>query len=97
VQHQAELGRYRVTIRVAAGAMAELRWRLGSRIRGRQDDMNGSACEDLDLTFDSLEDAREKLLGLGRAVEVLHPPALRLSIRDYAEQVLALYEGREGG
>jgi predicted DNA-binding transcriptional regulator YafY len=45
----------------------------------------------LELTFESFEAARDRLLGLGRAVEVLSPAALRTSIVDYARQVLDLY------
>lgn len=41
--------------------------------------------------FESLEAARRLLLGLGRAVEVLEPEALRDSMRDYAEQILSVY------
>jgi predicted DNA-binding transcriptional regulator YafY len=94
-EHQAELVRYRVTVRVRPGSMAELRWRLGSRVRagsqpGAGANVDGGEC--LDLTFESLEEAREKLLGLGRGVEVIHPFALRRSVRDYAAQVLAVYD-----
>ena len=45
----------------------------------------------VELTFASLEAARARLLGLGRVVEVLEPRALRASVRDYAEQIVALY------
>ncbi|MFZ6031048.1 MAG: helix-turn-helix transcriptional regulator [Chloroflexota bacterium] len=43
------------------------------------------------LEFESLEAARECLLGLGGAVEVLEPEALRLSMADFARQILARY------
>ncbi len=45
----------------------------------------------LELVFESLAEARTRLLGLGRAAEVLQPPELRLSICDYAEQIAAFY------
>jgi len=45
----------------------------------------------LTLPFDSLEAARARLLGLGAAVEVLAPLPLRLSMADYAAQIVALY------
>lgn len=45
----------------------------------------------LRLAFPSFEDARRSLLGYGRAVEVLEPPALRRSMLDYAEQIIDLY------
>lgn len=47
------------------------------------------------LPFETLEAARTRLLGLGRAVEVLAPLALRMSLIDYARQVVALYNEKE--
>ena len=46
----------------------------------------------LDLPFDSFVAARSHLLGLGRAVEVLEPEALRKSLVDFAEQILGFYK-----
>jgi predicted DNA-binding transcriptional regulator YafY len=45
----------------------------------------------LTLSFERLEVARECILGLGRAVEVLEPEALRQSVADFAAQIVALY------
>jgi predicted DNA-binding transcriptional regulator YafY len=45
----------------------------------------------LDLPFDSLDAARARLLGLGSAVEVLAPTALRRSMIDFAEQIASVY------
>jgi predicted DNA-binding transcriptional regulator YafY len=45
----------------------------------------------LDLPFESLAVARTRLLGLGRAVEVLEPEALRLSVLDFAGQIIQRY------
>jgi len=47
------------------------------------------------LTFESFEVARTRLLGFGSAVEVLEPLTLRLSIADYAEQIIGLYMKQE--
>lgn len=47
------------------------------------------------LVFDSLESARERILGFGRAIEVLAPEPLRLSVADFAAQVAALYRQSE--
>jgi len=44
------------------------------------------------LTFNSFEAARTRLLGFGRAVEVIEPLALRMSILDHARQIVNLYE-----
>jgi predicted DNA-binding transcriptional regulator YafY len=48
----------------------------------------------LELLFESLPAARTRLLGLGRAVEVLEPEALRNSLVDYAEQIVGFYRER---
>ena len=40
------------------------------------------------LSFDSLEDARDHILKLGRAAKVLEPKALRDSVLDYAIQIV---------
>jgi predicted DNA-binding transcriptional regulator YafY len=45
----------------------------------------------LTLSFNHFDMARDRLLALGRAVEVLDPPELRLAILDYAEQIASLY------
>ena len=46
----------------------------------------------LDLPFDSFVTARTRLLGLGRAVEVLEPESLRKSLIDFAEQIVGFYK-----
>ncbi|MBG0787775.1 MAG: YafY family transcriptional regulator [Anaerolineaceae bacterium] len=46
----------------------------------------------IDVTFESFEAAREKVLGLGCGVRVVAPLALRLSVLDYAEQIVKLYQ-----
>ena len=45
----------------------------------------------MEVSFASLPDARRVLIGLGGAVEVLEPEALRFSLADYARQVLERY------
>ena len=44
-----------------------------------------------EIRFGSLEEARSRLLRLGGAVEVVEPIALRYSLKDYAEQIIAVY------
>ena len=43
------------------------------------------------LPFESFNTARSRLLGLGRAVEVLEPETLRKSIIDFARQIVDFY------
>jgi predicted DNA-binding transcriptional regulator YafY len=47
----------------------------------------------LELSFESLEAARTRLLALGAGVEILSPRALRESILDYGSQIVRLYSG----
>lgn len=46
----------------------------------------------LTLPFETLEDARERILGFGGAMEVLGPRPLRDSVRDCAAQIMAVYD-----
>lgn len=46
------------------------------------------------LHFGSLEMAREALLPLGASVEVLEPDVLRLTIHDFAKQIVGVYENK---
>lgn len=48
----------------------------------------------LTLSFESFESARAQILGWGRAVEVLEPGSLRLSVVDFAQQVVEFYQNR---
>jgi predicted DNA-binding transcriptional regulator YafY len=45
------------------------------------------------LPFESLEDARSRILGFGGAIEVLEPQALLESVLDFAAQITARYRG----
>lgn len=49
---------------------------------------------ELTLTFEDFFSARERLLGFGRAVEVLAPLPLRESVADFAKQIVSLYRER---
>ena len=46
----------------------------------------------LTLPFENFYSARDRILGLGAAIEVLEPLALRLSVIDYAEQIINFYD-----
>ena len=94
---------YVVTLRVAPGFLAELPVTFGDLARdqiARAGPPDARGWLTLQLPFESLEAARARILGFGRGVEVLGPHALRRSIADYAEQIMALYaadasEGKE--
>jgi len=81
------------TVRVSPALAVELPLHFGDRIR----DQIAAASPDAEgrltviLPFDTFESARSRLLGFGRAVEVLTPLALRLSLADHAAQIAAMY------
>jgi predicted DNA-binding transcriptional regulator YafY len=56
---------------------------------------DGEGCASVTLPFENLEEAGNRLLGLGRAVEVLEPGRLRLSIVDSATRILSLDQRKQ--
>ena len=82
-------------VRVSLDALPLLGEYVGDRARGelvRSHPADESGWVTLDLPFDSFIAARSRLLGLGRAVEVLEPEALRKSLIDFAEQIVGFYK-----
>jgi predicted DNA-binding transcriptional regulator YafY len=86
---------YPILVRVAPHFVQYLPHYFGNPVREKVEHA-GSPDEEgwikLRLMFDSLEEARDRILGFGRAVEVLEPEALRRSIIDYATQILQFYQ-----
>jgi hypothetical protein len=82
-----------VTVRVAPSFLHALPRYFGERIRDKlaQERPDAEGETTLKLFCESLEAARERILALGRGVEVSEPLALRRSVLDYAEQIVALY------
>jgi len=60
------------------------------QVAGQPDDMGWIT---LEIPFEYHEQALERLLPLGGAIQVLEPIALRYSIKDYAQQILGVYSG----
>jgi predicted DNA-binding transcriptional regulator YafY len=86
---------YPVTVRVAPGLIPFHRQVFGDGAHcliQQADPPDETGWMTLALLFESLEAARERLLGLGGAVEVLEPLALRLSVADFAAQTVAQYQ-----
>ncbi len=86
---------FQARVRVAAEALSFLGEYVGDRARSQ---ITSSHVPDadgwvtLDLPFESFVAARSRLLGLGRAVEVLEPESLRRSLVDFAEQIVDFYK-----
>jgi predicted DNA-binding transcriptional regulator YafY len=49
----------------------------------------------LTLPFEDIHSARGRILGFGRAVDVLEPEALRKSVIDFAEQIVGFYRDQD--
>mgnify|MGYP001051279298 CR=1 FL=1 len=90
--------RYPVLVRVAPEFLPILGRYLPDITYQLADEATGEYQEwrTLHLYFDSLEAARGRLLGLGRAVEVVEPLPLRLSLLDFAEQIVDFYHNKTG-
>jgi len=85
---------YPVTARVSPGLLPLLPLYFGDRIRAQiasAGPPDGDGWITLTLPFERIETARERILGFGRAVEVLAPEALRLSVIDFARQIAGFY------
>jgi predicted DNA-binding transcriptional regulator YafY len=83
-----------VTVRVAPAFIPYLPLHFGESIREQIDRAgppDGEGWTTLTLPFEVLEDARDRILSFGGAVEVLDPPAVRNSVLAYAAQTVALY------
>lgn len=85
---------YPVLVRISPKTLPFLPTIFGDEI---QEELNEAEVSDsnswitLELPFEFHDQALERLLPLGGSVEVLEPWALRCSIKDYAEQILAVY------
>lgn len=85
---------FAATTRISPRLLPELPRLFGDRVRDRIAQAGPADAEGwiiLDLAFESLEAARDRLLSLGGGVEVLAPQALRASLLDYAQQIAVLY------
>ncbi len=85
---------YPVTARVSPDLVRYLPLFFGDRIRAAIDGAGPPDDEGwitLTLPFERLETARERILGFGRAIEVLEPEPLRWSVIDFAQQIVGFY------
>ncbi len=83
--------RYPVKVRAAPGVLPRLEAYRNKDSQVQTGEPAELEWVTLNLSFESLEEARSQLLAFGGAVEVLAPAALRLSIQDYAVQISTRY------
>ena len=92
---EAEQGRphYPVKVRVVPELLPHLQRFFGDSVRElvRKAESQDEEWITLTLPFETFFAARGRILGYGRAIEVLEPEALRLSIMDFASQITTLY------
>lgn len=87
-------GTFDVQVRIAPQMLEHLPQYLGRHVTVTPlppERPDPAGWQTLRLTFETLYEARRRLLTLGGMVEVLEPPELRWSIADYAEQIGKLY------
>jgi predicted DNA-binding transcriptional regulator YafY len=85
---------YPVTVRIAPDLAPYLPQYFGERVRdtiAQAGPPDAQGWITLTLPFETLEAARDRILGFGRAAKVLEPEALRRSVLDFATQIVALY------
>lgn len=85
---------YPVLAHADADLLPSLPWSLGEGIQVRMledQSLDPQGSFNLELKFETFDQALKGLLPLGRAIEVIEPIALRYSIKDYAEQILVRY------
>ena len=93
-EYETDRTTYLVRVRISPALLPHLPGDFGDHadLQARASPPDAEGWVALDLPFESLAAARTRLLGLGRAVEVLEPAPLRKSIIDFAEQVVRLYQ-----
>lgn len=85
---------YPVQLRIAPGLLTKLHLYLGESVKYivQADDQNESkAWKKVTIFYDHFFSARESILNFGNAAEILEPEALRLSVIDFAQQIINYY------
>ena len=94
--YETNLVDFTATVRVAPSFVPSFPRYFGNQIHAKiaqADPPDAEGWISLELSFESFEAARDRILSFGRGVEVLEPPALQRSVLDYAEQIVTMYAG----
>jgi predicted DNA-binding transcriptional regulator YafY len=86
---------YEAKLRMAPGLVAKLNLYLGGEVKytiSDNDEVGTNDWKVVTILYDNFFSARESILNFGRAAEVLEPYVLRLSVIDYARQIIAFYQ-----
>lgn len=94
-EYEAQLSDFKATVRVAPNFIPILPRYFGYQVEKTVSQAGPPDSEgwlQLELSFESFEAARDRILGFGSGVEILAPRALQKSVCDYAEQIVNLYK-----
>ena len=93
-EREALFSSYTAVIRISPTLIPHLSQLFSPQIAAKANEAQSDAegWITLDVTFSSFVAARKRILGLGSSVEVIEPMALRLSVFDFAQQIVALYD-----
>ncbi len=100
INYEARKPYYPATIRISPEMVEYLPALFGENILSEieaADPPDNNGWIFLPMIFETFEDARQRLLSLGGAVEVIEPLALRMSMQDFAEQIIGVYAGQGEG
>ena len=92
--YEGQRGNFLVTVRLAPELVRELPRYFGDASPAALADASlpdGRGWVTLRLPFEHFYAARDKILSLGSSIEVLEPQALRLSVIDFAQQIVGFY------
>jgi predicted DNA-binding transcriptional regulator YafY len=90
--------KYVVRLRMSPGLISKLKYYLEEGIKyaiGNESSPAEHGWKEVEVIFDNFFQARERILGFGRAAEVLEPLALRLSVVDFARQIVDFYQAEK--
>jgi predicted DNA-binding transcriptional regulator YafY len=89
---------YQVRLHLTPGLFAKLPLYLGPEIKYlhcKNDELDKNGWKDVTIFYENFFRARESVLSFGRAAEVVEPEALRLSVIDFARQIIDFYQSRQ--
>lgn len=91
--YEANLQKYPVTLNIGPDLVPTLSFILGEGVRPliEKDKPDADGWRILDYTFERVEEARMFVLGMGASAEVIAPEELRLSVLNFATEIIAHY------
>jgi predicted DNA-binding transcriptional regulator YafY len=85
---------YKVRLRIAPTLITKLQLYLGETIKftiSDEEPEDGRGWSEVTILYENFFSARQSILNFGRAAEVLEPEALKISVIDFAQQIVDFY------